>query len=1144
MKTIKRRVLTVIACMLVVVALFALVACNDDPGETTKTLDHITLNKDNVTKEFNVGDELDCTGLVVTAHYDDKTSATVTTYTATANNLDEGKLTLNSDTVTVSYTEEGVTKTAKYGITVTEKAVVPDKKVESIAINQQPTTTKYYVGETFDKAGLKIDVTYDDDSTETVTTGFTTSNVSTDTAGEVTVTVTFGGKNATFTINVYNKLTSIVVEGTDAYNIGDTFQGVTVTAYYNNATTNGVTLSSDKYTPAVSPALEDNKFATAGAYTVTVNYSEELIAGRKLEVSDTLNITVTDPDAIVFGNEDGSMGQWNYWTATNEKNWDVHPEEAYCTVTASEVKFINKENGVNIHAVFTATGNLGYGFQLFYNDTENYNIGSSYILTLTVTSTTDCAVTINGIYYNLKANEPTAIKVKFTYSYEYNNYNGVSLFDMQVVVVDGVSYDLTLTNIEWAEPDPDLNWELTQASLVEEDGKVYFVYSGTYENYTEEDLKNELSTLKFDIVYPVDSWPHAKNQDGFTTIFAMDNGEWTYKTEITVGHLNGYYTTGVYYIDTASGEPYSSIWTVGEGIETETHKYTFAEPYSGWGVITFRISEKVTVDPDNPDTILWGEEGESVGEWKHWTDKGIITVNEVKFINKEDGVNIHMSFSSTGNLGYGFQLFYNDTETYHIGTGYTLTLTITSLKDCTVTINGQPYNLQANNPTEVEVKFTYTYNGNYDGMSLFDMQVVVVEGESYDLTLTNIEWVETNQGGGEGPGEDDGQEKPINHAANQGEAEGNRDAWNYFLLDDAVTVNKCVVVGSNFGANSKIIVDYSYSGNNWTAFNLLHMMNAGIPNGYQVTFTFKSSVSGYLTVNGNGEEVFKIEAGENTIVKTFAGAMLWLRFGSDGRLGTTNAPLVGSFEIIGIEFREITKTQLEKPSFNYDAASGVITINDEANAGKVKEYKLNFYLDGMLKGSITVVSGAVVEPVGIAPGTYTVKLVAVGDNVRYTDSEESDDTAQITIETLNTKKNIPQLNNDGEVNDHKDEWSIWAMYVELTEATYDSDLNKLVISYQWTNPADTPWFGIRLYFRQSAPPKAYIKCTINVESEGVYMINGKEHTLNAGDNEIYVACNGTDFMIAFGQESANKGRDSQTVTISNIEFTNDAPPAE
>ena len=64
--------------------------------------------------EFTVGDSFSSTGLVVTAHYSDGSSATVTPDSITGYDMS----TAGEQTVTVSYTESEITKTASYGITV------------------------------------------------------------------------------------------------------------------------------------------------------------------------------------------------------------------------------------------------------------------------------------------------------------------------------------------------------------------------------------------------------------------------------------------------------------------------------------------------------------------------------------------------------------------------------------------------------------------------------------------------------------------------------------------------------------------------------------------------------------------------------------------------------------------------------------------------------------------------------------------------------------------------------------------------------------------------------------------------------------------------------------------------------------------
>lgn len=81
---------------------------------TTCTLTGITLNTSGVTTSFTVGDSFTSEGLVVTAKYSDCSDRTVSPTSVSAPDM----TTTGSKTVTVTYTETGVTKTETYEITV------------------------------------------------------------------------------------------------------------------------------------------------------------------------------------------------------------------------------------------------------------------------------------------------------------------------------------------------------------------------------------------------------------------------------------------------------------------------------------------------------------------------------------------------------------------------------------------------------------------------------------------------------------------------------------------------------------------------------------------------------------------------------------------------------------------------------------------------------------------------------------------------------------------------------------------------------------------------------------------------------------------------------------------------------------------
>ena len=101
------------------------------------------------------------------------------------------------DMVIDDYNDDLINATWNYGY------VVPDKaNVSSISIKSNPAKTTYTEGETLNTSGLKLAVKYSDGSTKEVTSGFTCTPTTLLTVGTQKITVTFGGKTATFNVTV------------------------------------------------------------------------------------------------------------------------------------------------------------------------------------------------------------------------------------------------------------------------------------------------------------------------------------------------------------------------------------------------------------------------------------------------------------------------------------------------------------------------------------------------------------------------------------------------------------------------------------------------------------------------------------------------------------------------------------------------------------------------------------------------------------------------------------------------------------------------------------------------------------------------------------------------------------------------------
>ena len=109
-----------------------------DPEPGSAVLKSISLDTENVKKNFLVDESFTCNGLVVTAHYDDDTSKIVIPTGVIAPDMSK----VGTKTVTVTFTEGGVTKTATYDITINNVVATCDKS--------------FYVGESIKKSDITV----------------------------------------------------------------------------------------------------------------------------------------------------------------------------------------------------------------------------------------------------------------------------------------------------------------------------------------------------------------------------------------------------------------------------------------------------------------------------------------------------------------------------------------------------------------------------------------------------------------------------------------------------------------------------------------------------------------------------------------------------------------------------------------------------------------------------------------------------------------------------------------------------------------------------------------------------------------------------------------------------------------------------
>ena len=211
---------------------------------------------------YEIGDTIDLTGMVVYAFYSDGTSHEISNYTYSPHVVSSA-----SDTeVTITYTEDGITKTAIQDITVGNTP-----NLVSIAVSVPPTKVIYKAGEYFDPSGMVVTATFDNGTTKNVS-GYTYSPTRTLQQDDSVITISYTKKGITKTTTqnitvVY--LTSIAITNPPTYTSyydDEIFNtaGMEVTANYSDSTSAVIT------TYSVSPSGT----LPYGTTSVTISYSE------------------------------------------------------------------------------------------------------------------------------------------------------------------------------------------------------------------------------------------------------------------------------------------------------------------------------------------------------------------------------------------------------------------------------------------------------------------------------------------------------------------------------------------------------------------------------------------------------------------------------------------------------------------------------------------------------------------------------------------------------------------------------------------------------------------------------------------------------------------------------------------------------
>ena len=248
----KRKILIITIAMLLLSTL--LVACSGD-----KEIVGIQLVKEGFPYEVTVGTTPDYSNVKANIQYNDETTKEVTGADLTFSTIDTSKT--GTQELTVTYQGFSIT------VTITVKAA--QVTLSKIDIISSSVADEVLVGNTHDTTGIQVLATYSDGTTKTLTAAdVAVTGIDTATAGEKTLTVTYGDKTATMTVTVAG-ITGVRAEGvptTVEEGLELDLTNLKVYAVYSNG--DAVLLDAAAYTYTVT----DVTVAGAPAKKLTVTY--------------------------------------------------------------------------------------------------------------------------------------------------------------------------------------------------------------------------------------------------------------------------------------------------------------------------------------------------------------------------------------------------------------------------------------------------------------------------------------------------------------------------------------------------------------------------------------------------------------------------------------------------------------------------------------------------------------------------------------------------------------------------------------------------------------------------------------------------------------------------------------------------------
>lgn len=261
---------------------------------------------------YKVGEKFDSTGMVVSLVKNNGEKEVVTGYSI---DVGERELTLEDNHVVISY----------QGFEVSLNIVVSEASLLRIEITSQPTKVNYFVGETFDPAGLEVKAYFDNGKEEVVTAY--TYNTNPLTLKDNAIVINYGGKEASITITVEQKydlkIDHVATYRMEAENLD--FSQATLREDFIQAGRTFVERPYDPYGAQTSGGASICGYNPGSIFEIVIkveasarihissimsdtNTDYELKDGLKFEVDD--QALIPSPVTFTWANKDGNYWEW------------------------------------------------------------------------------------------------------------------------------------------------------------------------------------------------------------------------------------------------------------------------------------------------------------------------------------------------------------------------------------------------------------------------------------------------------------------------------------------------------------------------------------------------------------------------------------------------------------------------------------------------------------------------------------------------------------------------------------------------------------------------------------------------------------------------------------------------------------------